>query len=616
MVSVLRRIMGAAAVAIDEAARSCGYELESAEQTISVSKQFGDISSSAAMKIAKRVGANAGDVAGKLAGAMKPIGMVKKITVENGFLNMHLDRKAFSSAVLEMRQEGVALAQGRMLIEYMSVNPNKPWHVGHLRNALIGDALANIYEAAGYEVERQDYVDDLGLQMAELLWWLDKNGIDRPQDKKYDLWLGEEYVNANGYIDAHKEDAKAEIDEMMGLMSQDGTAESMKLRRVAGECVAAQYQTAFDYKIYHNLMVWESDIVRERLLEKSLELMLSKGIARKEQSGEYAGCTVIGIEGLDAAGEMKGVKEQVKVLVRSNGAATYLAKDIAYHMWKIGLLENSFKYNIFIDKQPNGKPIYTTSHEGKRMDFGNVDNVVNVIDVRQSQPQSVLRMVFKAMGGKASSAKILHIAYGEVQLESGSISGRRGTWMNGYTADEVLSEAVRRAEALVTSRFEMGALEKAEVARSVALAAIKFDFLKTGLEKTIAFSWSRTINFDGDTGPYHQYMHARANRIVLEAGAKAAENVPEDVDDTEFSLVKTLAQTEEMIAKASNESRPNVITDHLCALSSEFSRFYERCPVLKAPEERRAFRISLTRAFRDTSAKMLGLLGIDAPERM
>ena len=616
MVSVLREIMGAAAAAIEEAARSCGYEIDSTEQTISVSRQFGDISSSAAMKIAKRVGANAGDVAGRIAGAIKPITMVKNVTVENGFINMHLDRKAFSSAILSMREVGAERTRMRMLIEYMSVNPNKPWHVGHLRNALIGDALANIYEAAGYDVERQDYIDDLGLQMAELLWWLDKKGIDRPQDKKYDLWLGEEYVNANRYIDAHKEEAKAEIDEMMGLMSQDGTAESMRLRNIASECVVAQYQTAFAYKIYHNLMVWESDIVRERLLEKSLETMLSNGIARKEQSGEYSGCIVIGIERLDTTGEMKGAKEQVKVLVRSNGAATYLAKDIAYHMWKAGLLDNSFNYTVFIDKQPNGKPIYTTSREGKRIDFGNVDNVVNVIDARQSQPQSILRMVFKAMGSKAASANIRHIAYGEVQLESGSISGRKGTWMNGYTADEVLSEAVRRAEALITSRFEMGAQEKADVARSVALAAIKFDFLKTGLEKTIAFSWSRAINFEGDTGPYHQYMHARANRIVLEAGMQAGEMVPEDVDDTEFSLIKIIAQAEETVAKASNESRPNVIADYLGVLSSGFSGFYERCPVLKAPEERRAFRILLTRAFRDTSAKMLGLLGIDAPERM
>ncbi len=615
MVSVLREVISEAAAAIGDAAHACGYEIDNIESTVSISKQFGDISSSAAMKIAKRVGANAAEVAGKIAAAMKPVRMLKKVSVEGGYINMHLDRKAFAFAVLSKGNEAPQ-SRGRMLIEYMSVNPNKPWHIGHLRNALIGDALANIYEAHGYEVERQDYIDDLGLQMAELLWWLNTNNLEKPQDKKYDLWLGEEYVKANKHIEEHKEQAKDEIDEMMGLMSQDGTDESIRLRHIASECVKAQYQTAFDYKIYHNLMVWESDIVREKLLEKSFEVMLSKGIARKEQSGEYAGCVVVDLAGLDAKGEMKGDKEQVKVLIRSNGAATYLAKDIAYHMWKTGVLENNFCYSLFMERQPNGKPIYTTSREGKRMGFGNAGIVVNVIDARQSQPQSVLRMVFKAIGGKAESSEIRHIAYGEVQLETGSISGRKGTWMNGYTADEVLSEAVRRAEALITSRFEMGAQEKANVARSVALAAIKFEFLKTGLEKTITFSLKRAINFEGDTGPYHQYMHARANRIVLEAGATTDMKIPDDIEDSEFSLIKMIAQTDEIVAKASNESRPNVITDYLGALSSEFSGFYERCPVLKAPEGRRGFRIALTRAFRDSSAAMLKLLGIDAPERM
>lgn len=603
-----------------KAVKEAGYEATEESVTVDESKAFGDMASSIAMKIAKQKKLNPKEVAEKISAKLKLPEYVTQVTNENGFINFHFGRTQFanlffSHELLEKTLQPIPLDK-KAVIEFGGVNPNKPWHIGHLRNVLIGDCLANLYGACGYTVEREDYIDDLGLQVAEIVWWYQKNQLSAITTKKFDRMMGEEYVKVNTYIKEHEEEAKPAVAKVLSSMEQHGTYESKLARDLSKQAVIAQYQTAFAFGVYHDLMVWESDIVREQLLQKSLEILKRSGFAKLETEGDYKGCIIINLK--DAAPGSKEFAElttSVKVLIKSDGNATYLAKDIAFHMWKFGVLDNNFKYSKFIERQPNGKPVYTTGPEGQKLDIDKADIAVNVIDVRQSHPQTIMRMAFEAIGKKDVANNIRHVAYGVVELESGGLSGRTGNWV-GYSADEMLEEAINRARALITSRFEYETDEKEKIARAVALSAIKFEFLRYGIEKKIVFAWDRALNFEGGSGPHHQYMCARANRILGEATGIKPNVDTSDIDDYEFSLMKQISMAQEIVAKACAEGKPNIITDYINSLSSAFGTFYEKCPVLKAEQKKQGLRLEITRMFKETSARMLKILGIEALERM
>ncbi len=596
--------------------KGLNYNVENIESSVDLSKSFGDISCSVSFKLAKEYKKDANSIAKEIASKIGKPNYVEKATVENGFVNFHLNRDTFTKLIFDSVVKPAKKKREKAIIEYPSVNPNKPWHIGHLRNALLGDSIASTYIALGFDVEREDYIDDLGLQMAETTWW-HLNNTSKP-DKKFDHWLGEEYVKANEHM--NDSGSKEGVVKIMSLMGQDGTYESKISRDIASECVKAQYETAFDFSVYHELLVWESDIVRERLLDKALSMLKRYDFIETPKTGDYANCTVINLKAIkNLPEEFKGLKEDVKVLVRSDGTPTYIAKDIAFHMWKFGIIENSFKYSVFMEKQNNGKVLYTTSHEGKSMDFAKTDIAINIIDARQSHPQSLLKLVFGAMGKEEHANNIKHLAYGEVELESGALSGRKGTWL-GYSADDLLRETESKARQLIGSRFKFGKDEEKKIVNNVALAAIKFEFLRLGPEKKIIFSWDKALNFEGNSGPYAQYMHARASRILEEAPKGALNGklakLPK-ISDVEFSLVKLLSKETDMVEKAAKELRPNVITEYVSELAYSFASFYENSPILKAESnDKKILRLKLASAFRNTMKNMLGLLGIYALEKM
>ncbi len=587
-----------------------GIEIES---TIGMSKEFGDISSSIAFRIAKERRSSPNGIAEELARAIAKPECVASVSAEKGFVNFHLDKKGFAKLVLSWDANAHGEKEGRVIVEYPSVNPNKPWHIGHLRNALLGDSVSRAFDYIGYSVEREDYIDDLGLQMAETLWWR-ISGNDAKPNGKFDHWLGEEYVKANEHMD---EKSKADIQKTMALMSQDGTYESTLLRELVTECIRAQRKTASDYQIFHDIMVWESDILRERILEKAMALMLKYGFVKKPNSGEYANCTVIDLDSIEnLTDDLKGLKERMKVIVRSDGNATYLAKDIAFHMWKLGMLDDTFKFSVFMT-QEDGTKLMTTGKEGKGLRLPKADMAINIIDIRQSHPQSVLRAVFGAIGGKGAE-RIRHLAYGEVELESGAISGRKGTWM-GFSADDLIREAEKEARKRMSGRFSFSESEENEAVSSIALSAIKFEFLRISPERKIVFSWARALSFEGDSGPYAQYMHARATRILEEAPKELlrAEAAMDSITDHEFRLIKLLSMEGDIVEKAARELRPNSIAEYVNDLAHGFSSFYENSPILKAEsEDEKIFRLRLAGAFKGSMKRMLGLLGIDAIERM
>ena len=608
---------------VSAALRSMKASAENIESTIDFSKGFGDISCSVAFRLSKELKKSPQEIAKTIAEKIGKSRLITRVTADGGFVNFYLDRSLFTmdvvnfASALETEKAFSEAVKGeRVIVEYPSANPVHPLHVGQLRNALLGDALSNVYEAVGYKVERQDYIDDLGLQMMEALWgYLHFPGRE---NKKFDHKLGEVYVEANKYMEQH--DIKGELSELAQLVEQDGTNESVTNRGVAENCALAQHETLFNLGIYHDVMVWESDILREKLLEKAMDMLLKEKFIEKIESGEYKGCVAIDLSKIkNLPKEFQGLKENVKVLIKSDGTPTYVAKDIAFHMWKFGILKNTFKYKMFVKKQENGEPIYTTYPEGEAMDFGNVRKTINVIDVKQSFPQDILKLAFRIMKRDDIADNIIHLAYGRVELEEGTLAGRKGTWM-GNTADDLLEEATKKARALLTERFKLTKNEKEKVAKAVAVAAIKFEFLKMSPEKTIIFSWKWALSFEGNSGPYCQYTYARAIRL-LEDSKSDPKSASIDFSllnsDIEFNLIKLLSKEKEMVEKTANELRTNVLTDYAIDIASSFSKFYEAIPILKAEKEKeKEARLALTLTFANTMAGVLRLLGIEPIARM
>ncbi len=614
--------------AIRNAMEKCGYDPAKLEGTLDFARGFGDMACSVAFRIGKEKGMNPKDVAGSIASAMSKPACVGEVRVEGGYMNFALVRESYVSDTLDYAfgiEVGAAasdLGNGeKVIVEYPSVNPNKPWHLGHLKNAVLGDAVANICAGAGYSVEREDFIEDLGLQVVESTWSYINVNKD-PKGEKFDHWMGEEYVKINRHMEVNN--IKNELSALLQKMESPGTSESKMARRLAETCVRAQNETAFAYGIYRDILVWETDMVAVDLFKKAIAMLVQAGFAKRLVDGQYDNCIGIDLGAIsDLPPEFRGLKEKIKVLVRRDGTPTYVAKDIAFHMWKFGMVQDPFRYSEFIAAQPNGRPLYTTtSVDGKPMGFGRVKRAINIIDVRQDYPQSLLKLAFGAMGRADIAAGITHLSYGELELESGlSLSGRKGNWI-GNTADDLLSEAKKKAmEILSDSRFKLTESEKDDVSSKVAIAAVKFDLLRQAPEKKTVFSWKRALNFEVVSGPYCQYMYARARRLLEDSKIGEAEIGKAGRaalgSDSEFELVKLISRLSDVVDKACTELRPNTLATYCIDLSAAFSKFYEDMPILKASSaEERVARLALTLSFARSIKYALALLGIETLDRM
>ncbi len=311
--------------------------------------------------------------------------------------------------------------------------------------------------------------------------------------------------------------------------------------------------------------------------------------------------------------------EMAKVLIRNDGTPTYVAKDIAFHMWKFGLLEDKFTYISFIDKQPDGTTLFSTSKTGKHMDYGNVKKAINIIGSAQDYPQALVRLVFTLMGMNEIAAMLQHLSYGELELDSGALSGRSGNWI-GSSADDLLGEARRKALSSINdTKTPLPENQRAEVSNAVAVGAIKFDLLRLSPEKKTVFSWERALSFTGNSGPYCQYMYARAVRLLEDSGMGEVAPFDENeiTTDTEFALVKNISRLSELTEKAALELRPNIISEYCIELSTSFSEFYQNMPILKTEHLKlKQARLSLVLAFANTIKYSLALLGIPVVNRM
>jgi len=585
--------------------------------------QHGDLACTAAFRMAQVQRRSPVEIARELA-SFDPskYPLIEQAVAKGPYVNFYIDIIPYRRLVVDSVR-GLGDRYGcsdvyrdrRVAVEYPAVNPNKPWHIGHARNAVLGDTISRLLRAVGYHVTRMDYIDDLGLQIAVVYWGL-KNLAGGKLEGKFDQALGRLYVQAE------KEQDEEEVRRYMRLMEEGGNEVSREVREMAERCLRAQYETALRLGVYHDLLVWESDIAHSGLFAEALSKILECPNIRRVEEGDKAGCVVVD---LSAYEEFRKLKDTDKVLVRSDGVATYTGKDIAFHLWKFGLIPDPFRYRPFLDQGEEGT-VWTTAPEGEPSRYQPAQAIFNVIGMEQSHPQRTVYLVLKTLGYEEASDNYFHIAYEHVTLPEERFSGRRGTWI-GYSADAVLEEATARALEEVKKRNpEADASFHRRVAEAVGAGAVRYTFLKVSPEKQIVFRWEEVLNFDGNAAPYLMYSHARACAILRREAAPA--KAPLDLLKTpyETELFKLLGRFPAVVLEIVRGMRREKwgtrielfkLADYTYQLAVSFNSFYAHCPVLQAdPPELKAGRLVLVDACRQVLRNALNLLGIQPLERI
>ncbi len=592
-------------------AGATGASKEEALATIEPGK-VGDISSRLAFTLAKEKKENPAKLAADISKKLNASSSFDKIEAMGPYINFYLSDKAFSSILSDIIEKKEKYGSGRkkkgkVIIEFPSVNPNKPWHIGHLRNALLGDSVARVLEFDGFAVERMDYIDDLGLQVAQSLWGF--LNYDSNPNGKFDTWLGHQYVGIAKKFEEDKSVVEG-VRETLKHMEEGGNEIARAGRELAEKCVAGQYQTSFEFGIYHDVLVFESDIMRTIFSEGVAQIRENKAVVL-ESEGKNAGCWVVKL-GEEFEKEFGKMENPDKVLIRSDGTAVYTGKDVIFHLWKFGKLKNKFGYSPFI-VQPNGKTAYKTVPGGADMGFGSATSAINVIGVEQKYPQRVIVEVLRRLKYDGEASNLHHLSYEHVGLPDEKFSGRKGTWV-GFTADELLAEAKTRVMEKI--KVDAEPEEKTAIAKIVGAGAIKYSFLRTSSDKRITFKWEDALNMEGDSGPYLQYAYVRTRGILGKAQDKpSVESVA--FGKEERALIKRLAMLRDIVARSAKERAPHHITQYALDISADFSSFYTNCPVLVAEDAKvRKTRLAITQATGIALKNALNLLGIDCPQRM
>lgn len=594
--------------------------------------KMGDLASTVAFTLAKKEKKNPAKIAknlrSKLEEEVVQKQVIERVETAGPYTNFFFNSGEFAALTLDSVQDanlhyGMSdKYQGkRVMIESPAVNPSKPWHIGHARNAVLGDTLGRVLEAVGYDVIQLDYINDLGLQIAQLTWKLQQ--MDKVDTKeKYDHFLGKLYVEVQKEFEENvdvERDVRAiskQLEDRDSEASEDSLA--MVLR-----CVKAQNKTAYRLGIYKDYKILESTIAHSGLLDVAKEMMLKSNSIRKLEEGDKAGCIVAK---LDTIEEFQDMKDPYKVLFRSDGTRTYTGADVAFQMWKFGIVDDPFKY-LVLEKQPNGEDVYRTSFEGEDKNIGEVDMVFNVIGSAQSHPQRLIYTILHLLGYDEEASNSHHVAYEFVGLEGADFSGRKGTWI-GYTCDDILNKATELALEEVEKRNPEETEEfKHKAAGQVGTGAVRYLLLKASPDRRITFRYEDALDFNGDAAPYLQYSHARAKRIL----EKVEENLTHDVDYSELTsphelaLIKKIAKLPNVVLDVvegmkkevwGTTFQTNSIATYAFDLANSFSKFYDTCPVLQAPKKTRNARLALVSAFRITMANTLRMLGIPVVDKM
>ena len=556
--------------ALNNALKSLGYEADDLGLEPS---QHADIASKVAFRLAAQAKCNPKELADKIVAAIElPEGsLIGDIKTVGPYININAGRNYVDNtvkAILEEKEDfGGNFCEGKILLEHTSANPNGPLHVGHIRNSIIGDTLVRILKKAGYEVETQYYVNDMGRQIAIVSWALSIFEFDT--SRKPDHAIADVYIKANVILN-EEPDKVAEIDKRMQLV-ESGDEETIKSFADAVEfAVTGIKQTLLRMNVSHDSFPHESGFIRSGAVSRIVEEIKETG-----RTSDDNGALVVDLADYGF--------EKTLVIQRTDGTSLYTTRDLAYHEWK-----------------------------GER-----ADRMIDVLGADHKLISGQLKATLNAIGKKEPEIVIFEF----VSLPEGSMSTRRGKFIS---ADDLLDQIEERAYAEVDKRRpEMEDDFKKQVASMVGIGAVRYDIVKVSPEKSTVFDWKEALDFEKQGAPFIQYSHARACNILKKAEEEGKWNPAEEItpslltEDTEIELIKKMAAFDSIIDSCARDLKPHTIAIYARELADAFNQFYRFVPVVSAEEDDiRASRLALVNCARIVLANALDTLGIGAPESM
>ena len=597
---------------------------------------------------------NPREIGTELAEGLELPEVVRELRVEGpGYLNLYLDRPAVVRGLLEDpvvpdapgdgEREGGA-GPGKVIVEHTNINPNKAAHIGHLRNAVLGDVLVRLLRRLGHPTEVQNYIDDTGVQLADVVvGFVDLEHLSRadvaalPEPFDYTCW--DLYSRVGRWFQEDEARLAKRRETLHALEADEGERAEIG-RLVARRVLTRHLETMGRLGVGYDLLTHERHILGLEFFSLASEKLRESGAMHLEEEGKNAGCWVMP---LAQSEEFAGLEDADKVIVRSDGTVTYVGKDIAYQLWKFGLLGRDFAYRYWMDRE-----VWETALEGAEShpDFGGGHRVINVIDARQSYLQRIVRAGLEAVGHGEEAERSIHFAYEMVSLseatarqfgfltdeeaEAGEgrsleMSGRKGI---GVKADDLLDllESKSREEIAARNR-DLEGDELDLLARQIATAALRLFMVKATTTRVIAFDLDEALSFEGETGPYVQYAAVRSTNIgrKLEAAGLPARVEPEEAgaldgalfSDDLWGLVWDVARTAETLERAADSLELSLVARQALELAGKFNALYHRHPILQEEDAPlRSARLATMQVFRRGIDELVGVLGIEIPERM
>lgn len=565
-----------------------------------------------AMKAAAQKETDPRQLASETAEAFEMEGIVNVEVAGPGYLNFYLEREKYSREVLQSAGEVEEEESMKVIVEHTSPNPNKPLHMGTMRTALLGDSIARIARKLGHKVEVQDYINDLGRQTARTLY-AHENFMDtldeETRGKKDDFWIGMLYSEAGQHLEDNP-DEEEKVQELIRKI-EEGDSETVKLMDdIVDKSVKGQLETAHRSNVYYDVLPMERHVMNSNLLEECMDQLHELERVYEVEDGEDEGCVVIELS--DYEDELGGMKKPYKILFRSDGTATYTAKDIAFTMWKFGLLESNFKYKKFMD-QPGDGILWTTGGDADK-DFGDADEVINVVGGEQAYVMDVIKYSLDALGHEEESENFHHMGFKYVYLPGKvSYSGRKGNWV-GKHADAVLDRSEELALEEIQDRYDFSEEKEKEIAEKVSVAAVRYFITKFTREKEIDFSFEKALDWEGDSGPYLLYSNARAHGIVEKSDLDPEFSGYEK--DVEYELIRKLSEYGDVLRLSYRSQEPAKVAHYLKELAEKFNSFYHSCPVTGADEELQKSRLAIVEGYINVMESGMEVLGIEPLEEM
>ncbi len=592
---------------------------------------FGDVSSNVSFLLAKHMKKSPQEISITLSEKYSQLNhtLVSKVeSHSSGYLNFFADWEKLSQLVLsESNLEEFGFVDlgknSTIVVEHTSVNPNKALHIGHIRNIVVGDVISRILQKANYKVNVLNYVDDSGLQVADILVGFRHLGFSQepPEGKKFDHYCGDDvYVKTT---EKYEQDSSLEeIRKNVLKELEDGDSETAQFAdKITGLVLENQLETCWNLGVTYDCLNYESQIIRSGLWSKIFEKLKEMKLVEFENEGKNSGCWVIRGEG----------KEEDKVIVRSNGTATYIAKDIPYAAWKLGLLEDPFNYKKYPKSQPDSRTLWQTTLDASddpKQNFSG-DKVITVIDSRQARLQKIITTLMAKF--KSASDAYVHMGYESVTLspetartlgldtegKQAQMSGRKGLYVNADSVYDLLKK--KTIEETSKRHPEMNELEIQSIAHQISVGTLRYEMIKQDLDKIIAFDLTKSLSLEGDTAPYIQYTHARAARIIEKSGGVPSIDVDFSLlqDPNELNLVRLIGLFDIQVRDAAKNLSPKVIARYCHDLAVAFNSFYEHVKVLDIDDKNlEKSRLCLVNSFKLTIERSLDLLGITAPDKM